>query len=150
MCDAVLQTKGRAKCLAWRYVGDSVAEAPVLRRGFAEGCGPQGAGGHFGLLLVCGFFANAQLPSPRSSAQYLQGFHDDLIRIVQQVVKAILRKDSTLEVRGDLSNSPSTRVTLSKRFSIREILSILACLSIFYLLFQFQIKGFIKDSRNQI
>ena len=78
-------------------------------------------------------------------AEYLYGVADDLVGIVKQVVKAILREDAALEVGRVLSNSHSTRVTLSKRFSIREILSILACLSIFYLLFQFQIKGFIKE-----
>ena len=41
--------------------GDWVAETPVLRRGFAGGCGPQGAEGHFGLLLVCRFFASLRM-----------------------------------------------------------------------------------------
>ena len=38
-----------------------VAETPVLRRGFAGGCGPQVAVGHFCLLLVCRFFASLRM-----------------------------------------------------------------------------------------
>lgn len=40
---------------------DWVAKTPVLRRGFAGGCGPQGAEGHFGLLLVCRFFTSLRM-----------------------------------------------------------------------------------------
>ena len=71
MCDTVLQTKGRAKCIAGRYMGDSVAKTPVLRQGFAGGCGSQGAGEHFGLLLVCGFFAALRMT--RADAQNDKG-----------------------------------------------------------------------------
>ena len=38
---------------------DKGAETPVMRRGFAAGCGPQAAGGHIGLLLVCRSFNRA-------------------------------------------------------------------------------------------
>ena len=48
-------------CPAGVCRGDWVAEPPVLRRGFAGGCGPQGAEGHFGLLLVCRFFASLRM-----------------------------------------------------------------------------------------
>ena len=40
---------------------DWVAETPVLKRGFAGGYGFQGAVGHFGLLLVCRFFATLRM-----------------------------------------------------------------------------------------
>ena len=51
-------------------MGDSVAEAPVLRRGFAGGCGPQGAERHFGLLLFCRFFAGACLSKETRVVNY--------------------------------------------------------------------------------
>ena len=53
--------KERAICVAEAYRGDWVAETPVLKWGFAGGCGPQGAVGHFGLLLVCRFFASLRI-----------------------------------------------------------------------------------------
>ena len=55
-----LQTRSGAIWSGGACRGDLVAETPVLRRGFAGGYGFQGAVGHFGLLLVCRFFAAAQ------------------------------------------------------------------------------------------
>ena len=48
-------------CPAGGCRGDLVAETPVLRRGFAGGCGFQRAVEWFGLLLVCRFFASLRM-----------------------------------------------------------------------------------------
>ena len=56
-----LQTRSGAIWSGGACRGDWVAETPVLRRGFAGGYGFQGAVGHFGLLLVCRFFASFRM-----------------------------------------------------------------------------------------
>ena len=48
-------------CPAGGCRGDLVAETPVLKRGFAGGCGFQWAVEWFGLLLVCRFFASLRM-----------------------------------------------------------------------------------------
>ena len=51
----------QAMCPAGGCRDDLVAETPVLRRGFAGGCGFQRAVEWFGLLLVCRFFASLRM-----------------------------------------------------------------------------------------
>ena len=71
--------KERAICVAEACRGDWVAETPVLRRGFAGGCGPQGAEGHFGLLLVCRFFASLRMTikvTAQNDTMYLAAQND--------------------------------------------------------------------------
>ena len=69
----------RAICVAGVCRGDLVAETPVLKWGFAGGCGPQGAVGHFGLLLVCRFFASLRMTAKvtaQNDTMYLAAQND--------------------------------------------------------------------------